>query len=326
MIQLSRLDLRGSLAVTNCSSEGIVFPACRKRRVEARFDGGEVTSNGGVLLLRQADRLLGLTAAVARGLSDHRQRGKVRHRLVDMLRQRVFGIALGYEDLNDHDALRHDLALQTAAERDAPLASAPSLCRFENRAEPWWAWLIHQVLVEVFIASFDAPPEEIVLDFDATDDAVHGRQEGRFFHGYYDHYCFLPLYVFAGDHLLVAYLRPADIDPAKHALGILKLLLARLRQAWPGVRMVVRADSGFCRWRLMSWCERHEVGYIIGLARNPRLVALASPEMDQAEALFEASGTKQRRFAELRYAAKSWDQERRVIAAWSTGPRAPNRA
>ena len=145
-----------------------------------------------------------------------------------------------------------------------------------------------------FIASFERPPEEIVLDIDATDDAVHGRQEGRFFHGYYDRYCFLPLYVFAGDHLLVAYLRPADIDPAKHAGAVLKLLIARLRRAWPGVRIVVRADSGFCRRRLMGWCERHGVGYILGLARNPRLAALVRPAMALAEAGFVDSGVKQR--------------------------------
>ena len=194
----------------------------------------------------------------------------------------------------------------------------------ENRAEPWWAWLIHQVLLDVFIASFDQPPAEIVLDMDATDDAVHGRQEGRFFHGYYDHYCFLPLYVFAGDHLLVAYLRRADIDPAKHALGVLKLLVGRLRQAWPEVRIVVRADSGFCRWRLMSWCERHDIGYIIGLAKNARLVALAAPEMEQAEAGFAASGAKQRRFCQLSYGAKSWDRQRRVIARLEHGPKGAN--
>lgn len=310
--------------MTNCTSEAICFPACRKRRVDAGFDGGDVTSNGGVLLLRNADRVLGLTAAVAAQLPDRRQRGKVRHRVVDMLRQRVFGIALGYEDLNDHDDLRHDLALQTAADRDDALASASSLCRFENRAEPWWAWLIHQVLVDVFIASFDQPPEEVVLDMDGTDDAVHGHQEGRFFHGYYDHYCFLPLYVFSGDHLLVAYLRPADIDPAKHALGILKLLAARLRQAWPEVRVILRADSGFCRWRLMNWCDRNDVGYVVGLARNTRLVALAEPEMAEAEVLFTASGEKQRRFCELRYGAKNWDKERRVIARLEHGPKGTN--
>ncbi len=310
--------------MAKCSSERIKFPACRKRRVEADFAGGDVTSNGGALLLRQADRLLGLSAAVARGLPEARQRGKVRHRLVDLLRQRVYGIALGYEDLNDHDALRHDLAVQTAVDRDRPLASAPSLCRFENRAEATWAWAIHRVLVATFLASFQAPPEEIVLDVDATDDAVHGRQEGRFFHGYYDHYCFLPLYVFCGDHLLVAYLRPADIDPAKHALGVLKLLVGRLRQAWPGVSIVVRADSGFCRWRLMGWCERNGVGYILGLAKNARLSALAAPGMDRAAAGFRASGTKQRRFAELRYGARTWDKARRVIARLEHGPKGAN--
>ena len=310
--------------MTNCTSQTIAFPACRKRSVEADFAGGDVTSNGGVVLLRAADRRLGLTATVARGLPDDRQAGKVLHRLSDMLRQRVFAIALGYEDLNDHAALRHDLALQTAAERDGPLASAPTLCRLENAAGPHWAWIIHQVLVETFIAAFDTPPEEIVLDIDATDDAVHGHQDGRFFHGYYDHYCFLPLYVFCGDHLLVAYLRPADIDPAKHALGILKLLVGRLRQAWPGVRIAVRADSGFCRWRLMRWCERHDVGYILGLARNPRLIALAQPEMAAAQARFEADGQKQRHFAELSYGAKSWDRERRVIARLEHGPKGAN--
>ena len=310
--------------MTNSTSETLSFPACRKRRVEARFDGGDVTSNGGVLLLRQADRVLDLTARVARGLTDGRQRGKVRHRLVDMVRQRVFGIALGYEDLNDHDGLRHDLAVQTAVERDRPLASAPTLCRFENAAERGWAGTIHEVLVETFIAAHGPPPAQIVLDIDATDDAVHGAQDGRFFHGYYDHYCFLPLYVFCGDHLLVAYLRPANIDPAKHALAILKLLVARLRQAWPKVRIVLRADSGFCRWRLMNWCERAGLGYILGLARNSRLVALAEPEMAAAEAAYAGSGLKQRRFAELRYAAKTWNRERRVIARLEHGPKGTN--
>ena len=310
--------------MTDCSSDRLSFPACRGRRVEADFDGGAVTSNGGTLLLRQADRRLGLMAAVARRLGDPRQRGKLRHGVADLLRQRVFGIALGYEDLNDHADLRHDLGLQTATGRDRALASAPTLCRFENRAERSWAWAVHEVLVETFIASFADPPEEIVLDMDATDDAVHGGQEGRFFHGYYDGYCFLPLYVFCGDHLLAAYLRPADIDPAKHSLGILKLLVARLRRAWPGVRIVVRADSGFCRWRLMNWCERHDVGYILGLARNTRLAALAAPAMALAEARFAETGAKQRRFAEIGYGARSWDRERRAIARLEHGPKGAN--
>ena len=310
--------------MTDCTSETIEFPACRKRRVEAAFDGGEVTSNGGALLLRQADRRLGLTAAVAGGLSDVRQRGKVKHRLVDMLRQRVFGIALGYEDLNDHAALRHDAALQTASGRDTPLASAPTLCRFETRAEPACAWLSHGVLVDVFIASFEAPPEELVLDFDATDDAVHGHQEGRFFHGYYDRYCFLPLYVFCGDHLLVSYLRPSKIDQAKHAWAILALLVRRLRQAWPDVRIVFRGDSGFCRHRMLGWCERRGVGYIVGLAKNKRLDRLATPWLDRAASGFAASGDKQRLFGEFAYAAGTWRRTRRVIARIEHGPKGTN--
>lgn len=314
MIQLLKTIKHKDLAVTNCTPERIEFPACRKRRVTVGFDGGDVTSNGGALLLRQADHRLGLTAAVAGGLRDDRQCGKRRHRMVDLLRQRVYALALGYEDVSDHTDLRHDLALQTATGRAEPLASAASLCRFENAADRHWAWSVHRALIDVFIASFDTPPRRIVLDFDATDDRVHGHQEGRFFHGYYDHYCFLPLYVFAGDHLLAAYLRPADIDPANHALAVLKLLATRLRQAWPRVRIVVRADSGFCRWRLMNWCDRHGVDYILGLARNARLVALAGPDMAAAQAAFEASRTKQRCFAELTYGARSWKCRRRVIA------------
>jgi hypothetical protein len=310
--------------VTNCTSETIRFPACRKRRVEAGFDGGDVTSNGGVLLLRQADRFLGLAGSVARGLADGRQPGKVRHRFVDMLRQRVFAIALGYEDVNDHAALRHDLALQTAAERDRPLASPPTLSRFENAADRRWAWHVHAVLVDRFIASHSQPPEEIVLDFDATDDAVHGKQVGRFFHGYYDHYCFLPLYVFAGEQLLVAYLRPSKIDGAKHAWAILSLLVKRLRQVWPRVRIIVRADSGFCRHRMLSWCERHGVGTIVGLAKNVRLNTLAGRWMEAAEKGFAASGHKQRLFGEFRYAANTWAAERRVIARIEHGPKGAN--
>ncbi|MCH7692223.1 MAG: IS1380 family transposase, partial [Proteobacteria bacterium] len=211
--------------------------------MEADFSGGDITSNGGVLLLRQADRLSGLTASVARRLSDARQRGKVEHRFAAMLRQRVFALALGYEDVNDHAELRHDLALQTATERDRALASPSTLSRFENAADRDWAWSVHEALVEGFIGSHSEAPEELILDFDATDDAVHGRQEGRFFHGYYDRYCFLPLYVFCGERLLVSYLRPSKIDGARHAWAILALLVKRLRQAWPGVRIVFRGDS-----------------------------------------------------------------------------------
>ena len=310
--------------MTDCTSLSFEFPACRKRRVVADFCGGDITSNGGVLLLRQADRLLGLTASAARRLIDARQTGKVEHGFTAMLRQRVFGLALGYEDVNDHADLRHDLALQTAAERDRVLASPSTLSRFENAADRSWAWRIHEILVETFIASFETPPEELILDFDATDDAVHGKQEGRFFHGYYDHYCFLPLYVFCGERLLVGYLRPSKIDGAKHAWAILSLLVKKLRQAWPGVRIIFRGDSGFCRHRMLGWCERKGVGYIVGLAKNARLNDLAAPWIETAEQGFEISGAKQRLFGEFAYAAGTWSAARRVIARIEHGPKGAN--
>ena len=314
MIQLVILDQERGFAMTDCSSTKLSFPSCKGRRVEAEFSGGDVSSDGGVLLLRQADRRLGLTAAVASALDDERRKASCDHSLLSLLRQRVFGIGLGYEDLNDHQTLRADPGMQTALDGDRVLASPATLCRFENRADRRVAWAIHRVMVERFIASYGQPPEELILDFDATDDAVHGHQEGRFFHGYYDHYCFLPLYVFAGERLLVAYLRPSNIDPARHAWAILALLVKRFREAWPGVRIVFRGDSGFCRRRMLSWCESHEVGYIVGIAKNSLLNELAAPWMEQARVGFEASGSKQRLFADLSYGAKTWDRERRVIA------------
>jgi hypothetical protein len=282
--------------------------------VEASFRGGDITSDGGVLLLQQADRRLGLIEAIARVLRDPRRRASCDHDLVSLLRQRVYGLALGYEDLNDHATLRRDLAIQTAVGRDTDLASAATLCRWENRADRQAAWQMHEVLVDRFIASFRRPPRKLILDFDATDDPVHGKQEGRFFHGYYDHYCFLPLYVFCRDQLLVSYLRPSKIDAAKHAWAILALLVKRLRQAWPQVKIIFRGDSGFCRWRMLSWCERHGVGYIVGLAKNARLNALTATLQREAADCCAATGTNVRWFTDLRYAAASWNRKRRVIA------------
>jgi hypothetical protein len=282
--------------------------------VEAHFGGSSVSSDGGVLLLRQADRRLGLTAAVATALGDERRQASCQHDLLSLLRQRVYALALGYEDLNDHETLRVDPGLQTAVERDEPLASSPTLCRWENRADRDAAWAIHRELVEQFIASYPHPPRRLVLDFDATDDVVHGNQEGRFFHGYYDHYCFLPLYVFCGSQLLVSYLRPSSADPAGHVWAILALLVKRLRREWPGVEIVFRGDSQLCRWRLLAWCERHDVGYIVGLAKNSRVQAQAADLMAAACAGFAATGEKQRLFADVVYAAETWDKPRRVIA------------
>ncbi len=205
--------------MTNCILPKLELPACKRRRVEVDFAGGDISSNGGVALLDLAERRLGLLSALARRLDDRRQAGKVRHGLLPLLRQRVFGLALGHEDVNDHDGLRDDLALQTACGRDRRLASASTVGRLDRSADRAWAWAAHGAMMESFIASFTTAPEELVLDFDATDDAVHGSQEGRFFHGYYRHYCFLPLYVLCGDQLLVSYLRPSNIDGAKHARG-----------------------------------------------------------------------------------------------------------
>jgi hypothetical protein len=298
---------------TVCTPELFEFPAVKKRSVTASFSGGEVTSDGGILLLRQADRQLGLTRALARVLPDPRDPDRIQHPLLTFLRQRVYGLCLGYEDLNDHDHLRKDLAWQTAAERDEALASSPTLCRWENRADRKVAWAMQEIIIQQFITSFAQPPTELVLDFDSTDDRVHGKQEGRFFHGYYGNYCFLPLYVFCGEQLLVSYLRPSNQDNARHAWAILKLLVKRLRQSWPQVKLVVRSDSGFCRWRMLRWCEDHGVAYVIGLAKNNRLLALAQPFMERAQTQHEQTQEKQRLFGRVAYAAQSWDRERPVI-------------
>jgi hypothetical protein len=299
--------------VTECTQESFDFPACKRRRVEATFDGGDITSDGGVLLLQQVDQRLGLSRAIAGVIGDPRRQASCQHDLLSLLRQRLYGLALGYEDLNDHQTLRNDLALQTAVKRDTALASASTLCRWENRADRVTAWRLHEVLIDQFIASFRRPPKRLILDFDATDDAVHGQQEGRFFHGYYDHYCFLPLYVFCGKQLLVSYLRPSKIDGAKHAWAILALLVKRLRQTWPKVRILLRADSGFCRWKMLHWCERNNVDYLVGIPRNDRLAAQAKSFVDKAEQHFQRTGRKQRRFHEMYYAAGTWDKRRRII-------------
>jgi hypothetical protein len=302
------------LPVTNCTQESFQFPACKRRKVEANFQGGDITSDGGVLLLQQADRRLGLTEAIARILDDPRRQASVDHNGLNLLRQRIYGLGLGYEDLIDHETLRQDLAIQTALGRTEELASSSTLCRWENRADRETAGRMHEVIVEQFIASFKKAPKKLILDFDATDDAVHGQQEGRFFHGYYDHYCFLPLYVFCGRQLLVSYLRPSKIDGAKHAWAILALLVKRLRQAWPQVKIIFRGDSGFCRWRMLSWCERNNVGYIVGIAKNQRLNALTAQLQGDAKECYAELGTKVRWFSDIQYAAGSWNRRRRVIA------------
>ena len=308
----------------NCTVEEMPFAKLGRREIEARFDGGEVSSDGGLLLLRQVERRLGLLKQVAPVLPDPRSPLLVRHTTEQMLRQRVFGLCQGYEDLNDHDRLKNDLALQTALEKDRAGASSPTLCRFENRADRKAAVAIHRILIDQFIASFAQAPEELILDFDATDDLVHGNQDGRHFSAYYDNYCFLPLYVFCGEQLLVAYLRPAKKDAALHAAAILKLLVTRLRQAWPGVRIIFRGDSGFCRPLLLSWCERCHVHYVVSMAKSSRLLTRAQAWRDEAAQQFAETAEPQRIFGEFRYRAGSWPCHRRMIAKAEHNAQGPN--
>jgi len=284
----------------------------------AQFDGGTITSDAGALLLREVAARSMLFERMAGCVPDPREPAMIEHDQQVMLAQRVLGIACGWEDLNDHHGLRVDPLMQIAGgERNAaaerPLASPATLCRLENRVDRSACVQLSRLMVELFIESFDDPPRELVLDFDATDDPIHGGQEGRFFHGYYDGYCYLPLYAFCGEKLLVSYLRPSNIDAAKHSRAILRLLVTRLRQAWPNARLIFRGDSGFCRWRLMRWCDRHDVGYIIGLARNKALERMAEPFMLQANQRYEQTKLKQRIFTALDYAAGAWDRPRRVI-------------
>jgi len=311
--------------MTECTEQADLFGKVGRSQIEATFEGFEISSDaGGALLLRQAERRCGLLAAAARCLPDARDPNLVSHTRLSQLTQRVFGIALGYEDLNDHARLRMDGALQTALGIRHQASSAPTLCRFENAMDRTTAAALHGVLIDQFIARRPEAPHELILDFDATDDPVHGQQEGRFFHGYYDQYCFLPLYVFCGEELLVSYLRPSNIDGAHHAAAVVKLLVRRLRQAWPAVRITIRADSGFCRRKLLGWCERNGVHYVIGLARNARLAALAAKALDRCERRYRRTGVKQRDFAELRYAAGTWKKSRRVILRSEHGPQGAN--
>ena len=299
--------------MTDCTTTPINLGRLGRKVIEAGFDGGDLSTDAGLLLLKQVDKRLGLIDQVASNLTDERVTGRCSYSIADLIRQRVFAIAQGYEDLNDHGQLRSDSLMRTAMGRTEAGASAPTLCRFENRWTREAALACSKVLVEQFIASFDDAPDELILDFDATDDAVHGNQEGKFFHGYYDHYCFLPLYVFCGDQLLVSYLRPSKIDGAKHAWAILKLLVMRLRERWPGVRITFRGDSGFCRHQMLNWCERWDVDYIIGLSRNPRLEKYLAPTMAMAQDAYADSREKQRMFTDFDYGAKTWKRMRRVI-------------
>lgn len=304
--------------MTECTTTTVDFTPLGRRQVIADFLGGRLTSDAGALLLREVDRRIHLLDAVNESIPDPRDPRYTVHDQRAMLAQRIISLALGYEDLNDQQTMRLDPALQTVAgcspEAEEPLASPSTLCRLENRISRATLVQLSAVLVAKFLDSFQQPPLEITLDFDATDDRVHGSQEKRFFHGYYKSYCFLPLYVFCGDQLLCAYLRPSNIDGAKHARAITKLLVEAIRKRWPEVKITIRADSGFCRWRLMRWCDNHDVSYILGVAGNKVLDRRVADLLEQAEQSFtETAGQKQRLFGETLYAAGTWDRERRVL-------------
>lgn len=290
-----------------------LFSNVKKRKVEVEFTGEKQTSDAGLLLLKKADEKVSLTKRIASLLPDERNPLLVKHSVLQMLRQRVYGLCMGYEDLNDHEELRHDPCWQTAADQTLSLAGDSTLSRFENTASRETAVSIHDEMVEQFIRSFKTAPKELVLDFDATDDVVHGDQVGKFFHGYYKNYCFLPLFVTCGKKLLVAYLRPSSKDSALHAGAILRLLVKRLRAEWPDVNITFRADGGFCRPRILSWCERNAVKYVVGLSGNKRNKRLCEPIVDQTKFKFEETVSKQKEFAWIRYGAESWGCERDVV-------------
>jgi hypothetical protein len=323
-------------AMTECNQSGFEFADHFSRQVVARFDGGTITTDSGGLLLRETDRRLNLLPRLAKCFLDARHPVFVEHSVQELVLQRVYGLALGYEDLNDHEQLRQDPLLRVLAGKadveDSPLAGKSTLNRLElsdgtpNRYKKitFWKDSLDELLVQVFLESYATAPEEIVLDVDATDFPLHGEQEGRFFHGYYDSYCYLPLYIFCGDQILCARLRQSNSDAAAGTLAEIQRIVAQIRAAWPKVKIILRGDSGFCRDELMSWCEANGVDYVFGLARNQRLRRIIGPQMWEATRQWGQSGKPARVFTEFSYRTKKgkskqgkpggWDRERRVVA------------
>ena len=326
--------------LTHCKSNQIEFQGLGRRKVQAAFDGGHISSDGGALLLREADRRFGITSGMAACFTDYRREDLVEHRVLELLRQRIYGIALGYEDLNDHDDLMRDPLLSMVLDKRDPegkdrrrscdrgkaLASSSTLNRLELTpadadVESRYKKIVHHpekiedFLITLFLDSYKARPSEIVLDFDATDDPLHGNQEGRFFHGYYRCYCYLPLYVTCGDRLVVAKLRTSNRDQSAGATEVLAHLVDRIRQRWPEVRIIVRADSGFAREELMKCCEENKVFYLLGLAKNSRLLKKIGKELVEALELYEETREAARVFSHFMYRTrKTWSCSRRVIA------------
>ena len=311
--------------MTECNQESFAFKAHFSRRVEAGFSADQVSTDGGALLLREVDQKINLLGRLAGCFGDGRSPLLVKHQLSEMLAQRIYGLALGYEDLNDHEQLRSDPLLGVlSGKRDLaePLAGKSTLNRLELVGRTgryhkisYSAEALDRLLGDLFLESHASAPDEIVLDLDATDIPLYGHQPERFFHGYYDSYCYLPLYIFAGDQLLCARLRPANKDAAAGSVEEVSRIVAQVRERWPRTRIVLRADSGFCREELMAWSEANKVDYLFGLARNKRLQKIIGAQMQQARVLHQTSGKEARVFAEFSYQTKnSWSCARRVVA------------
>lgn len=310
--------------MTKCKPKQRPLKRLRRQAVEFDFQGGTLTSDGGLLLLREVDQKLDLIRRIDQAIADPRDPIYTVHPQAELLTSRIFGIAAGYEDCNDHQDLRHDPAFQVAAGRTPaqnhyadqhrPLASPATHSRFENRIDQQTVFKLHEVLIDTFLDSYDVPPQEIILDFDATDDPTHGKQEKCYFNGFYDGYCYLPLYVFCGDQILIAYLRPSSVGAAHHARPITKLLVQKIRSRWPDTQIILRGDSGFAIERLMRWCDKNQVGYVFGLQKNDVLLREIACEMTRARILQSHLGTKHACFKWFRYrTTKTWDRHRWVV-------------
>lgn len=314
--------------MTECNALEFRFEAPGRREIVARFDGGTISSDGGALLLAQTEKRTRIVERFAACFRDHRDPSRVEHSAAELVRQRVLGLCLGYEDLSDHETLRDDPLLCTLAGKSRSstrLAGKSTLSRLElsttaDAASDRYKRIaidgpaVDRLLTDAFLESYGEAPERIVLDLDATDFPIHGRQEGRFFHGYYDSYCYLPLYIFCGEHLLCARLRKADIDASAGSVEELAPIVERIRARWPKTRIVIRADSGFCRDAILSWCEGNGVDYVIGLARNERLIAMSQYHLGLAQCAYAASLKSERRYGELRYETiDTWSRSRRVV-------------
>ena len=326
---------------TECSAELLAFAPVGRREVVGSFDGGAITSDAGAVLLRATDRAIGLVKRFGKCFIDRRDPELIEHSVETLVGQRVFGIALGYEDLNDHDELRRDPVMAVLADKlearranCAPVAGKSTLNRLELSGAAATRYHkighdpagIEELFVTLFLEAHKTPPVEIILDLDATDDPLHGHQEGRFFHGYYDCYCYLPLYVFCGRDLVASKLRPANIDGCAGAVEEIARIVAQIRRRWPHTRIILRADSGFARDALMGWCEANAVDYIFGLAKNARLIGAIATELAEAQNESLQTSAPARRFKDFVWSTRnSWSRERRVIAKaeWTKGEANP---